>query len=84
MKKGDIVKIMKAGIVLNGYEDIAAHVLLHGNTGCLCVIVEENGQEIYENKVFITNREGIREIRKDMKIMLREAGRRRRHDGKIL
>lgn len=84
MKKGDIVKIMKAGIVLNGYEDITAHVLLHGNTGCLCVIVEEDGQEIYENKVFITNREGIREIRKDMKTMLREAGRRRRHDGKIL
>ncbi len=84
MKKGDIVKIMKAGITLNGYEDITAHVLLHGNTGCLCVIVEEDGHEIYENKVFITNGEGIREIRKDMKTMLREAGRRRRHDGEIL
>ncbi len=84
MKKGDIVKIMKAGIALNRYEGLTAHVLLHGNTGCLCVIIEEDEREIYENKAFTTNREEIREIRKDMKTMLREAGRRCRHDRKIL
>lgn len=75
MRKNDIVKIVKAGITLNSYEGITVHVLFHGNTGCLCVVIRENGQEVYENKAFITNAKEIRKIRKHMKIMIREAGR---------
>lgn len=75
MRKNDIVKIVKAGIILNGYEGITVQVLFHGNTGCLCVVVEENGQEAYENKTFLENVNEIRRIRKHMKIMIREAGR---------
>lgn len=84
MRKHNIVKIMKAGITLNGYEGITAHVLFHGNTGCLCVVVRENGQETYENKAFITNAKEIRKIRKHMQIMIREAGRGRRCERTIL
>jgi dihydrodipicolinate synthase/N-acetylneuraminate lyase len=78
MKKNDIMKIMKDGIILNGQEGITAHVLFHGNTGCLCVIVGEAGREVYENKAFITNGKGIRAIRKDMRTMIRQARRERR------
>ncbi len=78
MRKINIAKIMKAGIALNEYKGITAHVLLHGNTGCLCAIVEEGDQEVYENKAFITNGKGIREIRKDMRTMIRQARREHR------
>lgn len=84
MRKHNIVKIVKAGITLNGYEGITAHVLFHGNTGCLCVVVRENGQEAYENKAFITNAKEIRKIRKHMQIMIREAGRGNRCERTIL
>ncbi len=84
MRKNDIVKIVKAGIILNGYEGITAHVLFHGNTGCLCVIVSEAGQEVYENKAFITNAKELREIRKHINIMIWEAKRGHRRERTIL
>lgn len=77
MGTADMEKIMGTGAVLNGMKGITAHVLLHGNTGCLCVIVEEDGEEVYQNRAFLQNREKITEMRKDMQTMLREAGRRR-------
>lgn len=74
----EVAKVMEAGITLNRYEDITAYVLLHGNTGCLCAIVEEGGREIYENKAFTTNGKAIRKMRKELRTMIREIRRGRR------
>ena len=70
--------IMELGILLNGFEGIEAHVLLHGNTGCLCVEVYEDKIQAYENKTFIANESGLSEIGRDMAKMQREAAKSRR------
>ncbi|MCI9410812.1 MAG: hypothetical protein HFG36_01945 [Eubacterium sp.] len=59
-------RIMELGSFLNGFEGIETHVLLHGNTGCLCVEVYEDKVLAYENKTFITNERGLLEIKQDM------------------
>lgn len=59
-------RIMELGILLNGFEGIEAHVLLHGNTGCLCVEIYEDKVQAYSNKAFITNESNLFEIKQDM------------------
>ncbi len=65
-------RIMELGILLNGFEGIEAHVLLHGNTGCLCVEVYEDKIQAYSNKAFITNESNLFEIKQDMVKMHQE------------
>ena len=65
-------RIMELGILLNGFEGIEAHVLLHGNTGCLCVEVYEDKIQAYSNKAFITNESNLFEIKQDIVKMHQE------------
>ncbi len=69
-------RIVKLGIAMNQFPKVYTHVLIHGDTGCLCVIVYEDGIQIYESRVFLANKDGLRKIVRDMKIMRKEAGRR--------
>ena len=71
-------QIVKLGIAMNQFPKVYTHVLIHGDTGCLCVIVYENGTQVYENRVFLSNRNGLRKIVRDMKIMRGEARRNER------
>lgn len=66
-------RIMELGILLNGFEGIEAHVLLHGNTGCLCVEIYEDKVPAYSNKSFITNESDLCMIKQDMVKMHEEA-----------
>lgn len=59
-------KIMELGILMNGFEGIEVHVLLHGNTGCLCVEVYEDKVQAYGNRAFITNEQELAKIKQDM------------------
>lgn len=75
-------RIVELGILLNGFEGIEAHVLLHGNTGCLCVEIYEDKIQAYSNKSFITNERDLLEIKQDMEKMHEEAVKsKRRYQG---
>ncbi len=65
-------RITELGILLNGFEGIEAHVLLHGNTGCLCVEIYEDKIQAYSNKAFITNERDLYMIKQDMVKMYQE------------
>ena len=65
-------RIIELGILLNGFEGIEAHVLLHGNTGCLCVEIYEDKVQAYQNRAFITNERDLFEIKQDMEKMHQE------------
>lgn len=66
-------RIVELGILLNGFEGIEAHVLLHGNTGCLCVEIYEDKIQAYSDKAFITNERDLYMIKQDMVKMHEEA-----------
>ncbi|MCI8363416.1 MAG: hypothetical protein HFG34_00455 [Eubacterium sp.] len=66
-------RIMELGILLNGFEGIEAHVLLHGNTGCLCVEIYEDKSLAYGNRAFIVTESALLEIKQDMVKMHAEA-----------
>ncbi len=75
-------RIVELGILLNGFEGIEAHVLLHGNTGCLCVEIYEDKIQAYSDKAFITNERDLFEIKQDMVKMHEEAVKsKRRYQG---
>lgn len=75
-------RIVELGILLNGFEEIEAHVLLHGNTGCLCVEIYEDKVQAYSNKSFITNERDLLEIKQDMVKIHEEAVKsKRRYQG---
>lgn len=75
-------RIVELGILLNGFEGIEAHVLLHGNTGCLCVEIYENKIQAYSDKAFITNERDLYMIKQDMVKMHEEAVKsKRRYQG---
>ncbi len=65
-------RIMELGFLLNGFEGLEAHVLLHGNTGCLCVEIYEDKIQAYSSKAFITNERDLLEIKQDMEKMHQE------------
>lgn len=71
-------RITELGVLLNEFKGIEAHVLLHGNTGCLCVEIYEDKFQVYSNKAFITNESGLSEIEQDITKMQREAAKSRR------
>lgn len=56
MKQTLAGRIMELGVLLSEFEGIEAHVLLHGNTGCLCV-------EIYEDKIRYTPTKHLSQMR---------------------
>lgn len=71
-------KIMELGVLLNRFRGLEVFVELHGNTGCICVIVKDDGKQVYENRVFTTNECGLLEIKGDlveMKQVARKEGR---------
>ena len=75
-------RITELGILLNGFEGIEAHVLLHGNTGCLCVEIYEDKVQAYQNRAFITNERDLYMIKQDMVKMHEEAVKsKRRYQG---
>lgn len=75
-------RITELGILLNGFEGIEAHVLLHGNTGCLCVEIYEDKVQAYQNRAFITNERDLYMIKQDMVKMHQEAVKsKRRYQG---
>lgn len=73
MKQTLAGRIMELGVLLSEFEGIEAHVLLHGNTGCLCVEIYEDKIQVYSNKAFITNERDLFEIKQDMVKMHQEA-----------
>lgn len=82
MKQTLTERIAELGVLLNEFEEIEAHVLLHENTGCLCVEIYEDKVIAYENRAFITNEKELLEIEQDMTKMHQEAVKsRRRYQG---
>lgn len=82
MKQTLAGRIMELGVLLSEFEEIEAHVLLHGNTGCLCVEIHEDKVQAYSNKSFITNERDLLEIKQDMVKMHEEAVKsKRRYQG---
>ena len=73
MKQTLAGRIMELGVLLSEFEGIEAHVLLHGNTGCLCVEIYEDKIQVYSNKAFITNESNLYMIMQDMVKMHEEA-----------
>ena len=66
MKQTLAGRIMELGVLLSEFEEIEAHVLLHGNTGGLCVEIHEDKVQAYSNKSFITNERDLLEIKQDI------------------
>lgn len=66
-------RIMELGILLNDIKGIETHVLLHGNTGCLCVEVYEDKALAYSNRAFATSAQALVKIKQDMAVMLETA-----------
>lgn len=64
---------MELGVLLSEFEEIEAHVLLHGNTGCLCVEIYEDKVQAYSDRAFITNESNLYMIMQDMVKMHEEA-----------
>lgn len=71
-------RIMELGIMLNRIEGIEAQVLLHGHTGCICVLVSEDKVQVYENRAFMTNERKLLGIKEDMVKMKNQAMKERR------
>ncbi len=78
MKQTLAGRIMELGVLLSEFEEIEAHVLLHGNTGCLCVEIYEDKIQAYSNKAFITNERDLFEIKQDMVKMHEEVAKSKR------
>lgn len=73
MKQTLTGRIMELGVLLSEFEEIEAHVLLHGNTGCLCVEIYEDKVQAYSDRAFITNESNLYMIMQDMVKMHEEA-----------
>ena len=73
MKQTLAGRIMELGVLLSEFEEIEAHVLLHGNTGCLCVEIYEDKVQAYSDRAFITNESNLYMIMQDMVKMHEEA-----------
>ena len=65
-------RIMEIGMMMNRFEGIEAYVMLHGNTGCLCVQITEDKTQSYENRAFASNEADMLEIKRDMVKMHQE------------
>lgn len=82
MKQTLAGRIMELGVLLSEFEEIEAHVLLHGNTGCLCVEIYEDKVQAYSDRAFITNESNLYMIKQDMVKMHKEAVKsKRRYQG---
>jgi hypothetical protein len=73
MKQTLAGRIMELGVLLSEFEEIEAHVLLHGNTGCLCVEIYEDKVQAYSDRAFTTNESNLYMIMQDMVKMHEEA-----------
>lgn len=65
-------RIMEIGMMMNRFEGIEVYVMLHGNTGCLCVQITEDKTQSYENRAFASNEAAMLEIKRDMVKMHQE------------
>lgn len=66
-------EIMELGILLDKFPGVDVYVAFQGNTGCLCVQVDVDGEQAYGNRTFASNFSGIMEIRQDMSRMILSA-----------
>lgn len=71
-------RIMRAAMRLDDVSGVEVYLALHGNTGCICVVVTENKSPAYENRCFRTNVEKMANIRRDMETMLKQKRREKR------
>ena len=65
-------QVMGQAAELNECPGVDVYFCLQGNTGCACLTVEENKSQVYQRREFLTNEEGLWEMRKDAKKMLQQ------------
>lgn len=63
-------EIMMLGILLDAMPGVDTYVTFHGNTDCLCVQISLDGEQVYENRAFITNARVLSEIKDDISRMI--------------
>lgn len=64
--------IMGQAAELNECQGVNVYFCIQGNTGCACLTVEENKSQAYQRREFTTNGEGLWDMLKDVKKMLRQ------------
>lgn len=64
--------IMGQAAELNECQGVNVYFCIQGNTGCVCLTVEENKSQVYQRREFTTNGEGLWDMLKDVKKMLRQ------------
>lgn len=69
-------------VELNKFKEISVYLCIQGNTGCICLTVEENRTPAYQNRAFLNNPEKIRQMREDAEVMLR--AKEKKHERKPL
>lgn len=62
-------KVMCNAVRLNKFEGVNVYVCMQGNTQVISVTVEENKTQIYNRKEFMSNMEGIEQMKRDIYIM---------------
>lgn len=64
-------RLMINTVWLNMFKDIDTYLCLQGNTGCLCLTIEENKTVVYQNRSFLINETNIRKMIRDVQVMRR-------------
>lgn len=64
--------IMGQAADLNECPGVDVYFCLQGNTGCVCLTVEENKSQVYQRREFVTSGEGLWDMLKDVKKMLKQ------------
>ncbi len=72
-------RMMINAIWLNFYCGIDVYLCLQGNTGCICLTVEENKTVVYQNRSFLSNKDSIQKLLRDVQAMRRYKHRQRGH-----
>lgn len=71
----DLKAVTGYALLLNTDKDTDVYFCIQGNTGCACLTVEENKTQSYQRRAFLTDREGIRKMLQDIKVMYKEKER---------
>ena len=60
---------------LSHYKDTDVYFCIQGNTGCVCLTVEENRSPAYQRREFLSNPDGLLQMLLDLQKMNRERRR---------
>ncbi len=63
--------IMEQAAKLNQHGGVDVYFCLQGNTGCVCLTIEENKTQAYQRREFATNTEGLLDMLRDILKMIR-------------